>query len=210
MFDRSMILEQRSLPAPSSKTSISQHYHHSAHLLKPNAPTQNSKAELSDSDAIQILAQNGIEAVHLSFSQAALFKKADHTQRDRLIELWGISPPRPNDWQGPGGPRETCLQMEENLAKERYAGSSHQVFEAEAVAEPYIMSVYENGSKSTYSPYGSAVGSMRPPVGQKNGAEWWKDFMGGQPMELQYSLLEYMDKQPAMRKAVVEGDSEMH
>lgn len=210
MFDKSMMLEQRSVAVPSSAPSISQHYHHSAHLLNPKASAQNSKGELSDSDAIQLLAQNGIEAVHLSFSQAALFKKADFKQRDRLIELWNISPPQPSDWQGSGGPRETCVQMEENLAKERYACSSHQVFEAETVAEPYISTIYKDGPGSTYSPYGSAVGSMMPPVGQTNGAEWWKDFVGGQPMELQYGLLEYMHNQPSARNAMVSGDPDMH
>ncbi|CAF9923244.1 MAG: hypothetical protein GOMPHAMPRED_002786 [Gomphillus americanus] len=206
-----MRLGQRPTTLSNTRLSISQHYHHSAHQLAPEGTTTPTQGGISDSEAIEILARHGIEAIHLSFSQAALFKKADDSQRNRLIELWRISPPQPSDWQASGGPREISLDMEESLARQRYESNSRgRDMDVGTGAEPYIKTGYESISGATYSPLGSAVGGLKAPTGQMHGAEWWRDFMGNQPMELQYGMLNYMNYQPPTAALIGGDDSEMH
>ena len=211
MFEQNMRLGQRPATLSNARLSISQHYHHSAHQLAPEDTIASTQVGISDSEAIEILDRHGIEAIHLSFSQATLFKKADDSQRNRLIELWRISPPQPSDWQASSGPRETCLDMEESLARQRYeSNQKNSDVDIGVGAEPYIKTGYESVPDVTYSPLGSAVGELKAPTGQTHGAEWWRDFMSNQPMDLQYGMLSYMSYQPSTAALIGGDDSEMH
>ncbi|KAG9245664.1 hypothetical protein BJ878DRAFT_541053 [Calycina marina] len=106
-------------PAPEPETpyvySISQHYHHSAHLVAPQPP----QTDLVATEII--LGRHGIDYATLFPSQIDLFTSADASQRMRLIELWRICPPNYGGQQfaqdlGPA----TTLQQEEALAKFKY------------------------------------------------------------------------------------------
>lgn len=111
--------------------SISQHYHHSAHLAAKPTPadisqTQNVGSSFHPSnDAIAILAQNSIDPSSLLPTQLALFKQAASDQRTRLMELWRISPPDYTAYGAQelsdelGGWCHTTLEQEEEMAKLR-------------------------------------------------------------------------------------------
>ena len=223
MFNRSMNFSNpqmetqstRPPPTPTANFRISQHYHHSAHQI----PTVSAPPEMTDVEAGNILSRHGIDPSQLSISQGTLFKKADSEQRDRLIELWRISHPKPTDWIGAEGPQETTLKQEEELARVRYEGNSSPQnsmsqtanletarMEDDAVSvEPYVKSGYEilterdynsqaqklTQELPTYSPLGSAVGLPRSLDPAFNAREWWH-FIGSQPMEMQYGLFEQM------------------
>ncbi len=78
--------------------SISQHYHHSAHLARAA-----SDISLSDTTRISAspkkpsssytLTQNGVDPSSLLRSQIALFEQSNDEQRARLLELWRLAPP---------------------------------------------------------------------------------------------------------------------
>jgi len=102
--------------------SISQHYHHSAHVV-PQAPTRPA-SEPPQTDQLTteiILGRHGVDVNSLSPSQLDLFKTADASQQMRLIELWRICPP---DYGGHALAQDlnssTSFQQEEAMAKLRY------------------------------------------------------------------------------------------
>jgi hypothetical protein len=74
--------------------SISQHYHHSAHLAsqQPSRPASEPPQTGQFTTEI-ILSRHGVDVNSLSSSQLDLFKTADASQQMRLVELWRISPP---------------------------------------------------------------------------------------------------------------------
>ncbi|KAL1914063.1 hypothetical protein Sste5344_000332 [Sporothrix stenoceras] len=84
--------------------SISQHYHHSAHTIKPQEPVaveQPSQQELQMQEqqqqqrqtTEQILIQNGIDPTALTPVQFTLFQMSAPDRRDYLLQLWRICPP---------------------------------------------------------------------------------------------------------------------
>jgi len=111
--------------------SISQHYHHSAHLargatdiLLPDATRYSGSPETPSSNSI--LTQNGVEPSSLLRSQITLFEQSNDQQRSRLLELWHLAPPEypANGGQGLadglGEFHETTLEQEEQLALLRH------------------------------------------------------------------------------------------
>lgn len=70
--------------------SISQHYHHSAHVT-PDPPVKDSEETLRGQSNSQItLKSNNVCLSSINQSQIELFKAADASQQKRLIELWRI------------------------------------------------------------------------------------------------------------------------
>src|SRR4051794_18819046 len=84
----------QAVPQPAPITYISQHYHHSAHVV-PAAATNN------ETPASTILQNAGVDTHALLPSQLQLFKNAQPDQQARLIELWRIAPPTYGDQLGP-------------------------------------------------------------------------------------------------------------
>lgn len=102
--------------------SISQHYHHSAHLVAQQPSRPASEPPRTDQLTTDIiLARHGVDASSLFPSQIDLFKTADAGQQMRLIELWRICPP---DYGGHALTQDlwpqTSFQQEEAMAKIRY------------------------------------------------------------------------------------------
>ncbi|KAI9674651.1 MAG: hypothetical protein M1817_001554 [Caeruleum heppii] len=69
--------------------SISQHYHHSAHLAMVHST--DSPAVTDRAAAEIILARNGVDPSSLYPSQMDLFQQANVEQQMRLVELWRFS-----------------------------------------------------------------------------------------------------------------------
>lgn len=123
-----IVLEEEASPI---NYSISQHYHHSAHIAQAinvdKPPTSHLTGFPQRGLSIyQTLAQHNISPSSLLRSQLTLFEQADDDQRSRLIQLWTISPPNYAANQGqelmerPGGHQIRTLEEEEHLAWLRY------------------------------------------------------------------------------------------
>ncbi|KAH0541928.1 hypothetical protein FGG08_003648 [Glutinoglossum americanum] len=102
------------------KYSISQHYHHSAHLASSAPPSTAPSPALGEqtTDVVTaeiILSRNGVDPTTLIPSQLMLFREADVSQKMRLVELWRISPPNASAHEL-GNWSQTNLQQGENMA----------------------------------------------------------------------------------------------
>ncbi|KAM3077619.1 hypothetical protein ACMFMG_006950 [Clarireedia jacksonii] len=110
---------------PEYTYSITQHYHHSAHLANKQQPSRPA-SEPPQTDQLTtdiILARHGVDSSSLYPSQIELFRTADAGQQMRLIELWRICPPNYGGHalaQQLGEWPSTSLQQEESMAKLRY------------------------------------------------------------------------------------------
>ncbi|KAM4059078.1 hypothetical protein HRG_008052 [Hirsutella rhossiliensis] len=146
--------------------SISQHYHHSAHVVKPSAPQaeapapQRPSSEPPQSDmslSETILRHYGIDAATLTPSQLQLFRIADEPQKLRLIELWSICPPNRGEEIPALAWSSVTLEQEEQLARMRFERQQqNQVMSLDGTqvqaadgrwshpdSEPYVVSGYE-------------------------------------------------------------------
>lgn len=156
--------------------SISQHYHHSAHV-KPQTqePTnggqvqpqrhssESPQSELSPNEVI--LRNYGIDPNVLTPSQMQLFRIADDTQKLRLIELWCICPPSKPEEVPALAWNSTSVDHEEQLARMRYerqhavmsldgttvqAGNGTWSQQTGSESEPYMVSGYEDHTRTEF------------------------------------------------------------
>ncbi|KAI9781957.1 MAG: hypothetical protein M1839_005550 [Geoglossum umbratile] len=100
--------------------SISQHYHHSAHLASSAPPSiaPSPALEEPNTDVVTaeiILSRNGVDPSTLLPEQLSLFRRADVSQKMRLVELWRISPPNASAHEL-GNWAQTNLQQGEGMA----------------------------------------------------------------------------------------------
>lgn len=112
--------------APAAETpyiySISQHYHHSNHVIsqQPSRPAS-EPPQTEQVTTESILSKHGVDASLLFPSQIDLFKSADTSQQLRLLELWRICPP---NYSGAvkdvGHLPATTFEQEEAMARLRY------------------------------------------------------------------------------------------
>ena len=169
-FDNQSAIREEKAKADQPITYISQHYHHSAHLVNKTA-TNSDNTELSAEQLHTLFRTYDIEPTCLIPSQIELYKKADSNQKLRLLEIWRTSPPDYDMAVEAGSWPETNLEQEEALAELRYermlvarqqAPARHNVpsdsaatihssmvlgFRAESLdgqstAEPYLISFY--------------------------------------------------------------------
>lgn len=136
--------------------SISQHYHHSTHIPRPQQAAPEEPQRRSSEPAAQgpsseaILRSQGIEPATLTPSQLQLFRIADDPQKLRLIELWSICPPNGGGDIPALAWSSTTLEQEEHLARVRYERVQQQQnnqtedgrWNPEYI-EPYMNSGYE-------------------------------------------------------------------
>jgi len=196
---------------------------------------QEQQQNLSDEQLIELLQQNSIDPQQLFPSQVHLFRNADADQRLRLLELWRISPPNLGSidihqlhaaWQ------QTDLQKEETLARLRYErrignGGSPELrnFQEKSswgagkepdrpstapeqkthIAEPYILSGYEQLAKRDYERQSqqqtlplqesTRYNQSTDPVFQQQSGLWQKNT---QDMENQYGTFQAMRENHAI------------
>lgn len=191
MFSRNMALQQQATqqePIQSTETKVepepivyaSAHYTHSAHLLNESKPVVERDRPSSEPPqsrqplAEDILSHYGVNPSSLSASQMELFKTAEDSQKERLIELWLICPPT-NTQENPAVAwSSTTVQQEEVLAQLRYERQLQENAEKQNVVsmsgtpltptqtgqgewtgtisymEPYMMSGYEEMARREY------------------------------------------------------------
>ncbi|KAI5861693.1 hypothetical protein GGS23DRAFT_126519 [Durotheca rogersii] len=138
LFSRNLTLQPQPAPAaqetPKAQEpeqtpivySITQHYHHSAHLARQEEPLAQPQRPSSEPPQTQqpsaeaILSSHGINYAALSAAQLELFKSAEDSQKIRLIELWHFCPPTNTQDSLVVSWIPTTVEQEELLAKLRY------------------------------------------------------------------------------------------
>jgi hypothetical protein len=143
--------------------SISQHYHHSAHIASQQPSRPASEPPQTDQFAAEIiLSRHGVDVNSLSPSQLELFKTADVSQQMRLVELWRISPP------GYGGHAlthglvnmpNTSFEQEEAMAVLRYERQMTEERLSRAGGEQHAMD-----SESTMSDESGTIPMPMTPI----------------------------------------------
>lgn len=149
--------------------SVSQHYTHSAHVVRTQQqqqqqPPPRPSSEPPQSDAIlaeDILRNYNVNIASLTPSQMQLFKTADDSQKLRLIQLWSIYPPETSADIPSLAWSSTSVEHEEQLARMRHDRSNQQQndnassapvqaqngtwaqSQSQSEMEPYMLSGYE-------------------------------------------------------------------
>jgi hypothetical protein len=106
--------------------SITQHYHHSAHIAAQQPARPASEPPQTDQLTTEIiLSRHGVDVATLSPAQITLFKTADSSQQMRLIQLWQLYRTTPNIGgqgilQDLSNYQTTSFEQEEAIAKLRY------------------------------------------------------------------------------------------
>ncbi|KAJ5321072.1 hypothetical protein N7476_004074 [Penicillium atrosanguineum] len=190
LFDRQMTVAQLPLSQNEPITYISQHYHHSSHVVPP--PISQPSIFPTTQSVHDVLRQHGLDPDTFSASQLALFQHADVDQQQRLIQTWQVYsrseratviPICQNIQSFPAKPAED-LEMNDQIdsIRDDHAG----------LAEPYMVSGYEAAppkEPSTGAPYTSST----DPVYRSQQQQWWELTQVG-PMESQYGAYEEMNR----------------
>lgn len=174
--------QEPAIPAQAAQPivySISQHYHHSAHIVKPPSQepqhevqfqsqrpsSEPPQSELSPTE--QMLRNYGIDPTILTPAQLSLFRIADEPQKLRLLELWSICPPNKAEDIPALAWSSTNLDQEEHLARMRYERQQNPTMSLDgttvqtgngtwaqphvaADSEPYMISGYEELMRREY------------------------------------------------------------
>ncbi|KAL4896391.1 hypothetical protein BDV59DRAFT_170515 [Aspergillus ambiguus] len=208
-------------PAPSNVTySISQHYHHSAHIpRKTVVPRASPNVSLSppclspEQRLHELLQRHNIDPTSLSPSQLQLFDNADPEQQSRLLQIWQICSEsvdrgdrRPNAMdatiEGPGY-TISAQGMDIDMSGGNQMVDSGD--DSQQYAEPYMIHGYEMLAPREQD---SSVGKVAPfmnepttgfpykpandPVYQFQSQRWWERPQQG-PVGYQYGAIEEMD-----------------
>ncbi|KAL4868746.1 hypothetical protein BDV12DRAFT_168915 [Aspergillus spectabilis] len=167
--------------------SITQHYHHSAHVAqKPADSGAMQENVLSGTNeaanrVFEMLSQHNVDASSLSPNQLELFANAIPEQQSRLIQMWQICPePRKSAQSFTELPRTApATDLEMYDSEESNKGAN-----ADQFAEPYMLSGYglvardsevhpvarPANEPTTGSPYRLSS----DPIYQAGGQRWWE------------------------------------
>jgi hypothetical protein len=145
------------LPAePRINYCASQHYHHSAHVVR-RAPAKAVQAqsphatEAGEAAAIAMLTQHGIDPAVLSTSQLTLFVQADMEQKLRLVELWRLFPE---------SLRQQSYQPGFQQQQQQQQPAQHMRMICAAEAQPSAEHAIMAASNGSYTPQQETVDSM--------------------------------------------------
>ncbi|KAK4149904.1 hypothetical protein C8A00DRAFT_18476 [Chaetomidium leptoderma] len=138
LFSRNLTLDPMSHPAPVPAPApapvqepeeehkivyISQHYNHSAHVVKQDAQPPRPASEPRQSELAvveRVLREHSVDPSCLSSAQLQLFRTVDDPEKLRLIELWRACPPTANNNNSTLTWSMTTVDQEEALARLRY------------------------------------------------------------------------------------------
>ncbi|KAL2857699.1 hypothetical protein BJY01DRAFT_201871 [Aspergillus pseudoustus] len=160
-------------PAPQITYSITQHYHHSAHVAQRTEPSETMQGhsplmanELANW-VFETLRQHRIDPSSLSTGQLELFANAMPEQQSRLVQMWQICPePRKS---APGS-----SQLEMNC----YAQGQDRSDNSHGLAEPYMLAGYDlNGQVAPLAnepTTGSPYRLSSDPIYQAGGQRRWE------------------------------------
>lgn len=181
LFDQQ--LSMRSLPPqpePQPITYISQHYHHSTHVV--SAPTYElappSPVDDSMPGIMEILWQHGVDPGSLTPSQLDLFKHADIEQKQRLVQTWQLY-------------SRSSGEMAQDQANSAAQPEDLEMDLSREDAEPYMQTGYETNNLPTEPTTGRPYNPAKDPV--YNSRQWWERVQMG-PMESQYGAFEEMNR----------------
>lgn len=141
LFSRNLTLDPMSQAAPAPVPSqepqeerkivyISQHYNHSAHVVKQDAqpPRPASEPPQSEHAAVErVLREHSVDPSNLSSAQLQLFKTVDTPEKLHLIELWRACPPTNSNDNPTLGWAMTTVDQEEALARLRFEHQQQQL-----------------------------------------------------------------------------------
>jgi hypothetical protein len=102
---------------------ISQHYNHSAHIVRPEAQAPRPASEPPQSEHAvveRVLREHSVDPSGLSSAQLQLFRTVDSPEKLRLIELWRVCPPTNSNDNPTLAWGMTTVDQEEALARMRY------------------------------------------------------------------------------------------
>ncbi|KAL4875588.1 hypothetical protein BJY04DRAFT_211229 [Aspergillus karnatakaensis] len=162
--------------------SITQHYHHSAHVAqRPNPPgtLQEIASSVTDEPASQVfetLRQYNIVPSSLSSNQLELYANAIPEQQSRLIQMWQICPEPGKSAEGLNGQSRTAHALNHEMLG---SGELNEVGNAHQFAEPYMLSGYDLASHHPEEPTtGSPYRLSNDPIYQGGGQCWWERTQG--------------------------------
>jgi len=153
LFSRNLTLDPMSQPVPVQAPApapvqepqeerkivyISQHYNHSAHVVKQEAqpPRPASEPPQSEHAAVeQVLREHNVDTSGLSSAQLQLFKTVDTPQKLHLIELWRACPPTNSNDNPTLTWSETTVDQEEALARLRFEQQQQQLIDQQLEQE---------------------------------------------------------------------------
>ncbi|KAL4940791.1 hypothetical protein BDV06DRAFT_223729 [Aspergillus oleicola] len=162
--------------------SITQHYHHSTHVVqKPAAPEPISNASSSRANepvtrVLDLLRDHSVDPSCLSSSQLELFINAMPEQQSRLIQMWQICPE----------PSKSVLGFTQSTEDHEMCGSTQLDHgdNANQSAEPYMLAGYDLGVQNpehqqiappTKEPTtGYPYRQFSDPIFQAGGQRWWE------------------------------------
>ena len=130
LFSRSLSFKSHVAPEEASSQSekpiiysITQHYHHSAHIAAQQPARTASEPPQTDQLTTEtILSRHGVDVSSLSPAQRSLFKTADAAQQMRLIQLWQLynNTSSPTMFQDLSNYQTTSFEQEEAIGRLRY------------------------------------------------------------------------------------------
>lgn len=150
LFSRNLTLDPVSQPAPAPTPApaapapaeqrqeerkivyISQHYNHSAHVVKQDVPPPRPASEPPQSEHAaveQVLREHSVDTSGLSRAQLQLFKTVDTPDKLRLIELWRVCPPTNSNDNPTLTWSVTTVDQEEALARLRFEQQQQQLID---------------------------------------------------------------------------------
>ncbi|KKK26126.1 hypothetical protein P175DRAFT_0502734 [Aspergillus ochraceoroseus IBT 24754] len=193
--------EEVHVSAPPKITySITQHYHHSSHLVQPptapQPPPQSTATPRYNATANwvnRILGHNGIEPSSLTPGQLELFANAMPEQQSRLIQIWQICPqPSRNAQSLPSSSHFPSagafdMHMHDSMVPERDGRDGDD--EAQGYAEPYMISGYGLGGQESAAHKAAPLATepstgfpyrlSNDPIYQTPGQRWWERTQAG-------------------------------
>lgn len=177
--------------------SVTQHYHHSAHVAHRacmSGPVQGNTSsrdnEVANHSLFDILKYHNILPSSLSSSQLELFAEALPEQQVRLIQMWQICPEPSKGSQWPIQPTQAALANDLEMSD-----STHEPNNGGDVpyfAEPYMLAGYELvreseprhfGHPANEPTTGSPYRICSDPVYQGGAQRWWERT---QPVTIEY------------------------
>ncbi|KAL3457790.1 hypothetical protein BJX64DRAFT_268251 [Aspergillus heterothallicus] len=168
--------KEAQVSSPPITYSITQHYHHSAHVAQKSEPSGTVHGhclprtnELEDW-VFETLRQHNVDPTSLSTSQLELFAKAMPEQQSRLIQMWQIC----------CEPSKDLDSSQFNLNNPDQSLDRHD--NMQGYAEPYMLSGYNLSGRlaplATEPTTGSPYRLSSDPIYQVGGQRWWEHTHG--------------------------------
>jgi hypothetical protein len=170
------------ISAPPTTYSITQHYHHSAHVAQKTeasgimqgdcVPTTNELANR----VFETLRQHNVDPSSLSKGQLELFAKAMPEQQSRLVQMWQICPEPSKSAAGFSQQGGSIFASQLDLQRSTQGQDRFDTMHGHA--EPYMLSGYDlNGqvaSQANEPTTGSPYRLSSDPIYQAAGQRWWE------------------------------------